>query len=460
MLRVSRPMALAAFLLLRVDAALADDPPLPAYNVDIRQTSVSGVSSGADMAVQFGMAWSSIVIGVGAIAGSPFGCSEGSGATALSTCMTGEPAPDLAALVQRTDAWSVSGAIDATANVARQRIYLFSGYNDSIVARSIGDALYAFYARYQPASLFHQTAIGAGHAMVTVGFGGDCSESGGKFINRCGYDQAGIILQHIYGALDPPADALPKGHVIAFAQGEFTDPRKPIDDSLDDRGFAYVPAACEAREPCRLHIALHGCLQSYADIGEDFVRHAGYNEWADRNHIIVLYPQIRAVGLTTLGMVNPKSCWDWWGYLDADPMQSPTWLLQSGQQIGVIKRMIDRIAGGALASPANLTTDLAPPATVRIIDASDVAMDLAWTAVPGATGYDVFRSDTGAQELRKIAGVNGLSYGDADLRPATTYRYAVRATNAGVTSGLSSIVSGQTRRKVPACTEPGTCAVR
>ena len=27
--------------------------------------------------------------------------------------------------------------------------------------------------------------------------------NGGKFINRCGYDQAGIILQHIYGALHP-----------------------------------------------------------------------------------------------------------------------------------------------------------------------------------------------------------------------------------------------------------------
>ena len=65
---------------------------LPAYNADIAQTSISGISSGAFMAVQFGTAWSSIVIGVGAVAGGPFGCSEGSGSAAFSTCMGGEPA--------------------------------------------------------------------------------------------------------------------------------------------------------------------------------------------------------------------------------------------------------------------------------------------------------------------------------------------------------------------------------
>jgi poly(3-hydroxybutyrate) depolymerase len=69
--------ALAAAVAGRPDAA---EPSLPAYNADIARTSVSGVSSGAYMAVQFGTAWSSIVKGVGAIAGGPFGWFRISGA--------------------------------------------------------------------------------------------------------------------------------------------------------------------------------------------------------------------------------------------------------------------------------------------------------------------------------------------------------------------------------------------
>ena len=414
----------------------ADAPSLHAYNADITQTSISGVSSGAFMAVQFGTAWSSVVIGVGAIAGGPFGCSEGSAAAALSTCMGGEPAPDLAALIGRTDAWSRSGAIDDTANIARQRIYLFNGYNDAIVRRPVSNALYAFYANFRPASLFYQTAVGAGHAQVTVAYGGGCADNGGEFINRCGYDQAGIILQHIYGALIPRNDGTLGGQVVTFRQGEFTGSRRPIDDSLDDDGFAFVPAACEAREPCRVHVALHGCLQSRRNIAEDFVRHAGYNEWADTNRIIVLYPQIQALDLTQFGITNPRSCWDWWGYLDADPMQSPNWLLKTGTQIGDIKAMIDRITSGAVASAASVAATPAPPSKVIAVDASDSAIDLAWTVVPGATGYDVFRSDASDQAFHRIGTVVGPSYGDVGLKPSTAYRYKVRAAFGAATSEL------------------------
>jgi hypothetical protein len=457
--RSAVPALLLALVTLPAPALRADPPPLPAYNADIAQTSISGVSSGAFMAVQFATAWSSVVTGVGAVAGGPFGCSEGSAAAALSTCMLGEPTPDVTALVERTDAWSRSGAIDNTANIARQKVYLFSGYNDTVVARPVSNALHTFYAHYRPQSLFYQTAIGAGHAQITVAYGGACADNGGEFINRCGYDQAGIILQHIYGALNPRNDATLGGHVIAFSQRDFTAPREPADDSLDEQGYAYVPAACEARQPCRVHVALHGCRQSRGDIGEDFVRHAGYNEWADANRIIVLYPQIQAVGLTRFGITNPESCWDWWGYLDANPTEAPTWLLQSGRQIVAIKAMLDRITSGVVAPTASAVPALAPPSTVLAVDASDTAIDLAWTAAPGAASYEVFRSARTDLTFRPIATVGSLSYGDAGLEPATEYRYQVRASNGGATSDLSAVVSQRTRPKVPPCGEPGTCAV-
>ena len=457
MLRISvRSTVAAAFIVLSGAGARADEPPLPAYNADIAQTSISGISSGAFMAVQFGTAWSSFVIGVGAIAGGPFGCSEGSGSAALSTCMGGEPAPDLPDLIKHTDAWSRSGDIDDTANIAKQKIYLFNGYNDSVVARSVSNALYEFYAHYRPASLFYQTAIGSGHSQVTVAYGGGCADNGGEFINKCGYDQAGVILQHIYGVLIPRNNGALSGQIITFGQGDFTGSQKPLDDSMDDKGFAYVPASCAAQEPCRLLVALHGCLQSVGNIGDDFVKHAGYNEWADTNHIIVLYPQTQAVGLTSLGITNPQACWDWWGYLDANPTESPTYLLKSGKQISAIKAMIDRITSGARPSATPAASPPVPPATVSAADASDSAIDLVWTVVPGATGYEVFRDEASSP----IGTVVGPSYGDAGLKPATTYRYKVRAINGATKSDFSAVIAPQTRRKVPTCEEPGTCAVR
>ena len=54
--------------------------------------------------------------------------------------------------------------------------------------------------------LFYQTAIGAGHSLVvldqpSVAGLNSCPPNQSPFINRCAYDQASIIPQHIYGAL-------------------------------------------------------------------------------------------------------------------------------------------------------------------------------------------------------------------------------------------------------------------
>jgi poly(3-hydroxybutyrate) depolymerase len=438
-------------------------PSLSAYNADIAQTSVSGLSSGAYMAVQFAVAWSSIVVGVGAIAGGPFACAEGSTAAALSTCILGTPPIDLAALIRRTDAWARSGGIDSTANLARTKVYVFSGYNDTVVARPVVNALQAFYAHYEGAeqrgNLFYQTAIGAGHAQVTLDYGGRCADNGGAYINHCGYDQAGIILQHIYGVLQPPDPGAPTGHLVRFDQREFTRPRQPADDSLADTGFAYVPQACAAMQPCRVHVALHGCLQSSGEIGQRFVEHAGYNAWADANRIIVLYPQTQAEALTADGGSNPQACWDWWGYLDRDPLDTPTYLLKSGRQIGAIKAMLDRLTGGARPSSGPTAPSPRPPATLRAVDASDSAIDLAWSAEPGAARYDVLRAGPGEPALRQVGSVAGLSYGDAGLQPATAYRYQVRVSSP-VAGPLSAEVLQATRRAVPVCRQPGGCAVR
>ena len=40
-----------------------------------------------------------------------------------------------------TDAWSKGGQIDSTTGIAAQKIYLFNGYNDAVVARGVTNAL-------------------------------------------------------------------------------------------------------------------------------------------------------------------------------------------------------------------------------------------------------------------------------------------------------------------------------
>ena len=63
-------------------------PPLPALSAQVQGITVSGISSGAYMAVQYQVARSKSVSGVGAIAGGPYECAAGSTWTALTRCMS------------------------------------------------------------------------------------------------------------------------------------------------------------------------------------------------------------------------------------------------------------------------------------------------------------------------------------------------------------------------------------
>lgn len=63
-------------------------PPLGAYNVNIKNTSTSGISAGAFMAAQFHVAFSKTVIGAGIVAGGPYACALGSMTTAVTACMS------------------------------------------------------------------------------------------------------------------------------------------------------------------------------------------------------------------------------------------------------------------------------------------------------------------------------------------------------------------------------------
>jgi hypothetical protein len=449
-------------------SAQGNAPPLGAYNADIKESSISGISSGAFMSVQFGVSWSSIVKGVGVIAGGPYYCAQGTAAEGLSgnlipdlmatgPCMKG-PAPALGPIFEKTDAWARRGDIDDTRNLAHQQIYIFAGYNDAVVNPKIGDATYQFYLHYSPdrkGTVFYQSAIGAGHSQVTADYGLACADNKEYFIDKCNYDQAGILLQHIYGALNAKNKASLLGTLLSFNQREFTLPESPGSYSMAETGYLYVPAPCAAQQPCRVHVALHGCKQNFDAIGDRYTRHAGYNEWADTNQIIILYPQtIAGNPLTDFGTpLNPFGCWDWWGYTNFN------YAVKAGRQVTAIKTMLDRLTSAHLQNPAALPANPGAPSRVVVNDVSDSGVAIAWKPVAGARGYLVYRA-IGGDNFTALGSVSGPSFGDMGLRPATSYSYKVAATTDGGSEGPNSpVVTAATLPVPPRCDKPGSCLV-
>jgi poly(3-hydroxybutyrate) depolymerase len=450
-------------------ASLAAEPvALKGYNAAIGESSISGISSGAFMAVQFGTAWSSLVKGVGVIAGGPFWCAMAdaddfiNGFTlpvmnATGPCMNGPP-PDLDSFVAKANAKAASGQIDPVQNLSRQKIYLFHGTNDAVVARSVTDMAAAFYRHYLGdaghGNLYYQTALGAGHSLVVlqepnVGGLGSCSDNKAPFIDQCGYDQAGILLQHIYGALNPPNRGQLTGTTQRFDQSVYTRPDDTGPLSLGDTGFVFVPKDCENGAACRVHIALHGCAQDFGDIGRHFVDDTGYNAWADTNHLIVLYPQTQSSPFLPS---NPQACWDWWSYVN----HQDSYVTRSGAQIKVIKAMLDALT--ARATPARVATDPAAPTGLAVVDTSDTAADLVWTPTAGATAYRISRAGADGQ-FAAVGDVVGPSFGDSGLTPQSTYRWRVLVLAGSAEGPASSEATATTRATPPPCDTPGSCPI-
>ena len=319
----------------------ADGGTIPAsamLNVALNETSVSGLSSGAFMAVQFHIAFSSIMKGAAIFAGGPFYCAQGSESTATTTCMSSTTAPSIAPYVAVTKQYAASGAIDDPSNLAAQKVFLFGGADDHTVNPVVMDSLNSYYSTYLSASSIQYVnrRPGTSHTMPTVSYGTSCDESTSPYIGDCNYDGAGLALQQIYGTLNAPATTL-SGTIVPLSQGQFIS--SPSSHSLADTAYVYLPASCAQGEACKVHVAFHGCEQDAATVGSDFYEHAGYNPWADTNHIIVLYPQ------TVAGGSNYEACWDWYGY------DSSSYATQTGPQMAMVRAMIDfMVKGGPLTT--------------------------------------------------------------------------------------------------------------
>lgn len=330
-------MLAAALLAAAARTALAA-PALAALQANPGKTSVSGLSSGGFMAVQYGVAFSASVKGVGVIAGGPYNCANLEFGIARA-CISGHPSG--ASSWSAAQGFSALGQIDPAQGIARQRVYVFGGTQDNVVSPQVVAATRDFYrAAGVPADdLAFVDQVPAGHAFVVPAFGNTCGRNAAPFIERCelggeAYDQPLQILRHIYGPLKPAASTLSTSPQ-PFDQREFA----RAATSLDPTGFVYIPAACASdSRDCAVHVVFHGCRQGHESVGDDVYAHAGFNRWADSNRIIVLYPQVMKSRLLPF---NPRGCWDWWGFF----YTGPAFMVRDGAQLSAVKRMVDRLTG-------------------------------------------------------------------------------------------------------------------
>jgi hypothetical protein len=171
------------------------------------------------------------------------------------------------------------------------------------------------------------------HSQLTLEYGNDCTTLAEPYLNKCDYDAAGQILQHIYdNNLTQPQSPEYNGSIFSFNQAIFFDGEVwAAAFGMSKVGYVYVPKACAAGAQCKLHVAFHGCEMTLADIGTQYVQHGGYNSWADANNMVILYPQASS------NLLNPKGCWDWWSY------SGLAYASNVGAQTLTVKRMVDAL---------------------------------------------------------------------------------------------------------------------
>ena len=323
-------------LLLVALAACGKETTTPAtdavtYNIDSSRVSVSGVSSGAYMAGQIHLAHSSIFNGVAIVAGGPYYCAKGEISQGLGPCMNGGDM-GLDALLDYARFASAEGAIDDLSNLDDDRAWVFHGALDTVMNQEPSVVAAALYTELMPdQAVTLVTDVPVVHGFPAVDADADCDTFGAPFLHACDYDAAFEILRTLHGELNERSVA--SGAMLTVVQPGFDDAE------MLENAYLYVPPSCAEGAACGVHVALHGCSQSSAFVADAFAAGAGFNEWADANQLLVLYPQVAS---SKIAPMNPYGCWDWWGYTDEN------YATKKGLQIATIKATLDALAGNTL----------------------------------------------------------------------------------------------------------------
>ncbi|CAE6960322.1 unnamed protein product [Symbiodinium sp. KB8] len=353
---------------------------MPPLNVDRNDITVSGISSGGFMAVQLHVAFSATFSkGLGVLAGGPYWCAMDNVEIALTSCMSVGYTIDSSYLELVAKWTAYSGFADPTTNMRDSNVWVLSAQQDTVVETEVVKKLEEFYTSYvaDPSRIKGVYNQSGEHSQLTLDYGNACTTLAEPFLNKCDFDAAGALLQHIFeDSLAPPPSTAFNGTVYSFDQGIFFDSKVwAAAFGMGPTGFVYVPKQCEAGTQCRLHVALHGCEMTQKDIGQQYVLHGGYNSWADANDMVVLYPQAYT------NVLNPKGCFDWWSYAGL------SYASNVGSQTLTIKRMVDSLIGQPRTPNVTLCNGQQEAALAAWVDKAQ-AVDISHSTVLQAGAFD------------------------------------------------------------------------
>lgn len=209
--------------------------------------------------------------------------------TAEYKCMkTYQGLPNVNELVSLTENDAKLGYIDDVANLKDDRVYLFSGSGDTVVDPKVMHSLQTYYNYFvEPSAIVADFNVNAEHCFPTLSYGEACATLSSPYIGKCQFDGASSALTTLYGENLKAKTSMVSANLKSFSQDSYYTSKS---SSLDTKGYIYVPTACQNGATCSLHVSFHGCLQTQADIDNDYATKIGMNEWAESNNIIVLYP--------------------------------------------------------------------------------------------------------------------------------------------------------------------------
>jgi hypothetical protein len=163
------------------------------------------------MALQYAVAQSSSIIGVGSIAGPAWSCAEGDLSHAMQVCLKGQGTPQAKTDLARQLA--AAGKVDSlpgNTTSALKQSFVFQSAQDEVVNPRSGRVNVDFLTGLTGvAPNFHQghhddDSENAGHGIMSPDGTDACSGTGKTFIRRCGAeDNPAEVLSTIYGGGTP-----------------------------------------------------------------------------------------------------------------------------------------------------------------------------------------------------------------------------------------------------------------
>lgn len=297
----------------------------------ITDWGISGISSGAMMSAQVGIAHSEKISSVGLFSGSIYGCSHGDVQRALKICMADPSKINEKASLKYVQKKKLKTEIDSLNNLKKQKVFLFHGQMDKVVKAEVVSKNKFFYEKLK-APTKSILLNNLGHSFATKNpNGSNCESSASPYINNCHYDSIDELFKYIYPTKTISSTLADKERLFILNAESF------IEKSLMDKAFfskdifVYIPKGCE-QQSCSAHLALHGCHQAPEFVGMDFIMGAGYLDAAEKYQTVLVFPSVLK------STANPYGCWDWWGYSDSQNYDT-----KLAPQIQILEKIMKRL---------------------------------------------------------------------------------------------------------------------